>query len=202
MAHFLDKDFLADNEMGRFMRIWTSYYNNDDIMIDAETGCHLWTKVLTHDGYGRIHLTVNTKTGGTVKKDVMAHVLGFNIENQKVKLGKKGFVVSHLCGVKHCVYFKHLSYEPIKVCKSRQRCIGHCTKEHSNYPECVDHPALRKALLISRKCKTKSKKTENGFVPFGVEYPALRCKTKTKKKESDFVPFASKGAVPPRGSIF
>ena len=139
MAHYNfldDKDFLADNEMGRFMRIWTSYYNNDDIVIDAKTGCHLWKKPL-HNGYGRIGLTVNTKTGETAKKHVFAHVLGFKIDNPEVKLGVKGFYVSHICGVKSCVNGNHLSFEPRTVRTSRKKCIGRC-RNHSNYPKCVN----------------------------------------------------------------
>lgn len=132
--------------MDRLNRIWTGYYTSGAI---KKKGDHLiWCKCINDSGYGRINLTLNQKSGDTVRKQIYAHTFSYKLANPTYDTDGKALTISHLCGIKTCVDSNHLVAEPLKInisrkrCQSQKNCTGHPRVNENdepieNHPLCI-----------------------------------------------------------------
>lgn len=73
-------------------------YKTNRIIIDPETGCHLWQLRINKDGYGEEH----SQRRGRV---ILAHICEWEKVNGPVP---EGFELGHTCRYRHCVNLVHL----------------------------------------------------------------------------------------------
>jgi hypothetical protein len=99
----------------------------------------LWTgpmKYLKEGTYGRFYYT---DLNG-VYKDMTAHRAMYMFKSNLYELDPH-MHVSHICHVKKCVSFFHLSYEPACINNARIQCLNNkVCNGHPGYPDCIFVP--------------------------------------------------------------
>jgi hypothetical protein len=91
-----------------------------------EKGCKIWLGAVDRDHYGVARVTIKDK-----RIRFAAHRLMYYLSLDGKFLLNPSMHVSHICHVKTCINFNHLSYEPPivnnnrMVCKNSGECIGH-----------------------------------------------------------------------------
>ena len=78
-----------------YLRFWSK--------VDKTDGCWLWTSSITSGGYGNFRMGASTR---------YAHRLSYVAAKGVIP---DGYVIDHLCRVRHCVNPKHLEAVPHKV---------------------------------------------------------------------------------------
>ena len=129
--------FLADSEIERLKRVWLSWENSGEIRL--EKGHRIWRKTVSKE-YGRVGVTISMKTGSTVKKRILAHVLSYFLKDNSFDCFNRTRTldISHLCFHKLCVSPDHLSLESRqenirrKQCHKKKYCFG-----HGENPKCI-----------------------------------------------------------------
>ena len=93
--------------------------------------CHLWTDEKARDGYGVLRIMHRGQ-----RKRFKAHRLMALCHSWEFI--PKHVHVSHICHVRNCVYFEHLSLEEPIINISRQQCVlnGACL-DHRGYKQCI-----------------------------------------------------------------
>lgn len=100
---------------------------NQSYTIDSLTGCWLWHRRLTRNGYGEI-------SHGKLRTNALAHRLSYQLHKGPIP---EGLDLDHLCRVRHCVNPSHL--EPVSRRVNTLRGINppaknamktHCSKGH------------------------------------------------------------------------
>ena len=130
--------FLDDFEIERLKRVWVSWENSEGIKL--ENGHSIWNKSVTNKGYGRVGVTFIMKSGLSVSKRMLAHVLSYFLKDSSFDffISKKDREVSHLCREQLCVKPEHLNLESHgenikrKNCHKQNYCFG-----HGENPKCI-----------------------------------------------------------------
>lgn len=147
--HFTSKD------LDRFL---------SSIQEDPETGCHLWVKAISVQGYGRFWIN---------GRRWPAHVIAWIRENGLIEteytLTKRGtyrpiVIVRHTCDVRNCVNPEHLllgtdqDNSDDKIARSRQRWSKtHCPQGHL-FTEASIRYNTRPGGTLSRSCRICERK--------------------------------------------
>jgi hypothetical protein len=92
--------------------------------------CFIWTGQMSRDGYGQIRFMFRAK-----RIKVAVHRLVFFLHESRYLSPEMH--VSHICHVKNCITYTHLSYESQRINNNRMKCRndGYC-HGHFAYPSC------------------------------------------------------------------
>jgi hypothetical protein len=126
MSYFFYASNLTDYEKCKYKNIIQEKSNV------SVTGCRLWQKDLTADGYATLKITFRGRKGVNLRVHRAVYFLHYG------KFANETHHVSHLCHTRNCVNLEHLSLEPQSVNNNRQNCNseGLC-KGHNSYPNCI-----------------------------------------------------------------
>ena len=92
-------------------------------VVDAQSGCWLWTKYLTRDGYAKAKLPKVEGDWRHGTRTVVAHRVMYE---EYVGPIPEGLTLDHLCRVRHCVNPAHL--EPVTAEENVMRGEGPCAR--------------------------------------------------------------------------
>ena len=110
---------------------------------DAPSGCWLWKGSRRAQGYG--HFTVKCR-------QLLAHRVAYELWRGEIPAG---FVIDHLCRVRHCVNPDHMEVVTIGENTSRggNALKTHCPKGHPYTKENVYRMKLGKGRGYARRCR-------------------------------------------------
>ena len=124
------------------------------LVLNQDTGCLLWTSVITHDGYGRF------KLGG---RYVRAHRASYE---HWVASIPAGLVVDHLCRVRNCCAPDHLDLVTPAENTARGRPArglannnGRKTRCPSGHEYTERNTRLYRGRRYCRECQAESNRT-------------------------------------------
>jgi hypothetical protein len=128
------------------------------VVVDAETGCWLWTGSTGRGGYGQI-------SSGAAKKHLLVHRVSYEIHVGPIP---EGLTLDHLCRVRRCCNPTHL--EPVTLRENVLRgetlaaanaAKGRCPQGHEYTPENTYVYRRGRACRICSRARTAAWQKRN-----------------------------------------